>query len=594
MRDTFRAFATTIGFGFRAAPWHAAFQIVTEIALGLVGPFTGYSMKLLLDAVQAKDLDLALVGGTVLSVTIAVLLVAMYYNAHCIFTVIERTQALADRKLMTLIGGIDSLAHHERPEYLDQIYRLREERESLAEMTNASAGFVAALVSFAATSVLLAQVHPALLSLALVAGISMWISSKANDIRVEAQEETSEPERLRRHMYDIGTTAGAGKELRIFGLTKEIVRRHHETSDLVLSARNEADWRAARLKSIDALINAAAFVGAIALVLMLALSGRATIGDVGLVVTLAVEMGMVVAGTVGYGGDFLWTLKQARRFIWLEQYAKSAVKATADPMPAPKRLGHGIDLDAVTFHYPGTERPILENVSAHLPAGAVVALVGENGAGKTTLVKLLCDFYQPDGGQILVDGEDLARIPTRQWHQRVSTAFQDYAQFEFQARETVGVAVTAKIDDDGALNGALARADATSIVEALPQGLDSQLGTTWSEGVDLSGGQWQKLALARGLLREDPLLVVFDEPTAALDPQTEHALFERFAAAARAGHDQGTVTLLVSHRFSTVRMADLIIVLENGRIREIGDHQQLIDRGDLYAELYELQSRAYR
>ncbi|GAA1265641.1 ABC transporter ATP-binding protein [Sphaerisporangium rubeum] len=594
MRDTYRAFVTTIGFGFRAAPWHAAFQIVTEVALGLVGPFMAYSSKLLVDAAIAKDLDQALVAGTVLSATIAVLLVGMYYNAHCIFTVIERTQALADRKLMNLIGGIDGLAHHERPEYLDQIYRLREERESLAEMTNASAGFVAAIVAFVTTSILLAQVHPALLSLALVAGVSMFISSKANDIRVEAQEDTSEPERLRRHLYDVGTTAGAGKELRVFGLTDEIVRRHHVAADEVLSARNEADWRAARLKGIDALVNAGAFIGAIALVLTLALNGRAGVGDVVLVVQLAVEMGMVVAGTVGYGGDFLWTLKQARRFLWLEQYARSAVKPTPDPLPVPERLRHGIDLDDVTFHYPGTDRPILANVSAHLPAGSVVALVGENGAGKTTLVKLLCDFYQPDGGQILVDGDDLARVPTRRWHQRVSTAFQDFAQFEFLARETVGVADTAKVGDDAVLNGALTRADATTVVEALPQGLDTQLGTTWSEGVDLSGGQWQKLALSRGLVREDPLLVVFDEPTAALDPQTEHALFERFAEAARSGRQNGTVTLLVSHRFSTVRMADLIIVLEDGRIREIGDHDQLMTRGDLYAELYELQSRAYR
>uniref|UniRef100_UPI000D689F8E ABC transporter ATP-binding protein n=1 Tax=Nocardia aurea TaxID=2144174 RepID=UPI000D689F8E len=561
---------------------------------GLVGPFMAYGVKLLIDAAAAGDLQLALVAGTVLSVATATLIVAMSYNAHCVFTVIERTQALADRRLMSLIGGIHGLAHHERPEYLDQVYRLREERESLAEMTNASAGFAAALIGLVTTAVMLARVHPALLALALVALVSMYLSSKANDIRVEAQEETSEPERLRRHLYDVGTTASAGKELRIFGLTGEIVRRHHEVSDEVLNARNEADWRAARLKSIDALINAAGFVGAITLVLTLALNGRATPGDVALVVGLALEMGSVIASSVGYGGDFLWVLKQARRFIWLERYAESAAKEPADPAPAPAGLEHGIDLIDVTFRYPGVERPILDGVSAHLPAGAVVALVGENGAGKTTLVKLLCDFYQPDSGQILVDDVELGRIPTEEWRERVSTAFQDYAQFEFLARETVGVASPAKIGDDEALNGALARADADTVVAALPQGLDTQLGTTWTEGVDLSGGQWQRLALGRGLLRSDPLLVVFDEPTAALDPQTEHALFERFAEAARSGRQHGAVTVLVSHRFSTVRMADLIVVLEQGRVREVGSHEELMNRGDLYAELYELQSRAYR
>ncbi|MCR3749320.1 ABC transporter ATP-binding protein [Lentzea californiensis] len=594
MHDTWRAFVTTISFGFRAARWHAVFQILTEIALALTGPLIAYSAGTLVDAARDRDLDTALTAGFGIAAATGLLIVAQYYNAHCVFAVLERTQALSDRTLMRLLGGIGSLAPYENPKYLDQIQLLREERESLAEMTNATAGLISAFVGFGATALLLAQVHPALISLALLAFISLWITSRANDIAADAQEDTGEPERLRRHLFDIGTTAGAGKELRVFGLTRELVRRHHQVSDEVLGTRNAAAWRGAVLKSIDAVINAAGFFGAIALVVWLAVQGRATPGDVVLVVALTIEMAAVVASSVGYSGDFLWCLKQARRYVWLERFAASEVKRTEEPAAPPASLSHGIDLVDVTYRYPASERTVLDGVSLHLPAGSVVALVGENGAGKSTLVKLLCDFYQPDGGEIQVDGVDLRTIPSAEWRTRLTGAFQDFVELQFAARETVGAADIGRIDDDAALHGALARAGATSVVDGLPRGLDTQLGRSWEGGVELSGGQWQKLALARGLLRTDPLLAVFDEPTAALDPQTEHALFERFAEAAREGKQRGTVTLLVSHRFSTVRMADLIVVLDGGRIREIGSHEHLMAHPDLYAELYDLQSSAYR
>ncbi|SFR02268.1 ATP-binding cassette, subfamily B [Lentzea waywayandensis] len=594
MRDTWRAFVTTISFGFRAARWYAVFQIVTEIALALTGPMIAYGAKVLVDSASAGDLNRALTAGLGIAAATGLLIVGQYYNAHCVFAVLERTQALSDRTLMRLLGGIDSLAPHENPKYLDQIQLLREERESLAEMTNATAGLISAFVGFGTTALLLADVHPALISLALLAFISLWITSRANDLAADAQEDTGEPERLRRHLFDIGTTAGAGKELRVFGLTRELIRRHHEVSDEVLDTRNRAAWRGAALKSVDAVINAAGFVGAIALVVWLAVKGQATPGDVVMVVALTIEMAAVVATSVGYSGDFLWCLKQARRYVWLERFAAAAGKRTDVPAAPPASLSHGIDLIDVTYRYPGSERAVLDGVSMHLPAGSVVALVGENGAGKSTLVKLLCDFYEPDGGEIQIDGVGLNRIPTREWRTRLSGAFQDFVELQLAARETVGVADIPRINDDAALHGALGRAGAQSVVDGLPRGLDTQLGRAWDGGVELSGGQWQKLALARGLLRTDPLLAVFDEPTAALDPQTEHALFERFAQAARAGKSRGTVTLLVSHRFSTVRMADLIVVLDGGRIREMGSHEQLMAHPDLYAELYDLQSSAYR
>ncbi|MFF2140242.1 ATP-binding cassette domain-containing protein, partial [Streptomyces sp. NPDC058193] len=218
----------------------------------------------------------------------------------------------------------------------------------------------------------------------------------------------------------------------------------------------------------------------------------------------------------------------------------------------------------------------------------------DNGAGKTTLIKLLCGFYRPDSGKILVDGVDLATCDTAEWRSRCSAAFQDHARLEFPVLETVGVGDLPRIEDRAAVGAALERADASGVVDSLPQGLDTQLGNRWDDGAELSGGQWQRLALGRGLMRTDPLIAVFDEPTAALDAHTENALFERFAAAAREGRQRSTVTLLVSHRFSTVGMADLIVVLDDGRIREQGSHQELMALGGLYAELFELQSQGYR
>jgi ATP-binding cassette subfamily B protein len=265
-------------------------------------------------------------------------------------------------------------------------------------------------------------------------------------------------------------------------------------------------------------------------------------------------------------------------------------------VPVPARLERGIRFERVSFAYPGTQRRVLEDVSLDLPAGCVAAIVGENGAGKTTLVKLLCRLYAPDAGRILVDGADLARMPADAWRERLAGAFQDFFRFELRARHSVGVGDVPRLDDAPAVATAVARAGAGDVVERLAAGLDTQLGPTWPGGVEVSFGQWQKLALARGFMRDHPLLIVLDEPTAALDAETEHALFERWSAAARggAGARDGRITVLVSHRFSTVRMADVIVVLDGARVVEVGSHDALMARGGPYAELYGIQAAAYR
>jgi ATP-binding cassette subfamily B protein len=232
----------------------------------------------------------------------------------------------------------------------------------------------------------------------------------------------------------------------------------------------------------------------------------------------------------------------------------------------------------------------------------VIAIVGENGAGKSTLVKLLARLYQPDDGRILVDGVDLARIPADDWREHVAGAFQDFFRFEFRARHTVGLGDVPRLDDEPSVVAAVNRAGADDVITHLNAGLETQLGPTWPSGVEVSFGQWQKLALARGFMRDHPLLLVLDEPTAALDAETEHALFERYAAAARderldgsgGNGRQGQITILISHRFSTVRMADQIVVLDGARVAEVGTHEALMAKGGQYAELYGIQAAAYR
>jgi ATP-binding cassette subfamily B protein len=282
----------------------------------------------------------------------------------------------------------------------------------------------------------------------------------------------------------------------------------------------------------------------------------------------------------------------SRRLAWLEDYAAAFV-ARADA-PVPEMLTKGIELERVSFAYPGTTDLVLQDVNVTLPAGAVIAIVGENGAGKSTLVKLLSKFYEPTEGRVLVDGVDLAAMPADQWRSRLSGAFQDFYRFEFRAQHTVGLGDVPRLDEESAVATAVGRAGADDVVAQLASGLQTQLGPAWPDGVEVSFGQWQKFALARGFMRDEPLLLVLDEPTAALDAETEHALFEQYASGARRDTGTGRIVILVSHRFSTVRMADLIVVLDGSRVVEVGSHEELMARNGQYADLYGIQAAAYQ
>lgn len=590
-----RGFKVLMTFSFRTAPWRAAIFLLSGALMSLIAPAAALGAKRLVDATVRQDATGAMVAVMLLAVTIGVGLINGLYYIDLLFTVAEQAGAAVDRRLIWLLAETPGVEHHELPEYLDRLDLLREESALLGWMTNATAGLIRVAVQLVASSILLARLHPALLLLPLFGIVSFLAGRRAQELHRQAEEATAAPERLRRHLFDLATNAAVGKEVRVFNIANTLIERHHVVSDVVLRRRDRADWQSAALRSIDSLVSATAYASAIGLVLTLALQGRATPGDVVLAVGLAAGMNTIVTVAVGYGTHFLRVLRVADRYLWLEDYARRKHVAVADPVMLPERLEWGIEVRNLQFQYPGTARPILTGVSIVLPAGAVVALVGENGAGKTTLAKLLCRFYEPTAGEIYVDRKALSRCEVHTWRGRVAAAFQDFVRFELLARETVGVGDLTQMEQPEAVRFAMTQAGGADVIARLPHGLETQLGRDWEGGVELSGGQWQKLALGRAMFRKQPLLLVLDEPTASLDPQAEHNLFERYAQAARqSAQTTGTVTVLVSHRFSTVRMADLIVVLEGGRIREAGNHAELMANGGMYAELYQLQARAYQ
>ena len=490
-----------------------------------------------------------------------------------------------------LQATIATIAHQERPEYLDRLSMLRNQVFVLDHMYQSLFSTLGWLLRLAVTMALLASIHPLLLLLAVFALPTVVTSSWRPAIERNAQERGAQDNRLSRHLFTLATTAPPGKEVRVVGIEENLIRDRRAAWQRWYAPVAAARWASARWHALAWAIFGCAYVAGIVFVSSIL---GAPAAQVLLVLAAGARLSAYIGATVGEIGFLrgFWA-DGSRRLAWLEDYA--AAVAAAGGLPVPSAIQHGIRFEHVSFAYPGTSRVVLDEVSLTLPAGAVVAIVGENGAGKTTLVKLLAKLYEPSSGSIFVDDTPLARLPAGEWRARLAGAFQDFFRFEFVAKHSVGLGDLSRLDNESAVATAVTRAGAEDVVTRLQAGLDTQLGATWPSGVDLSFGQWQKLALARGFMRDEPLLLILDEPTAALDAETEDALFERYAAAARGEKAAaGRITLLVSHRFSTVRMADLIVVLDGAHLVEVGTHDELMKKGGPYSELYAIQAAAYR
>jgi len=391
----------------------------------------------------------------------------------------------------------------------------------------------------------------------------------------------------------VGASDVSAKEVKLFGLARFLVDRYAELSAEFFEANRALAVRRAVVSSALALLGTLGYYGAYAAIIYLTVTGhRSPAGPftIGVLTFLAASFRQsrdLIQRT-------LLTVSQlVEQSLYLEDLfsflaVEPRIRSRAGAMPVPNPLVEGFVFEDVGFHYPGQERWAVRHLSFRLRPGERMALVGENGAGKTTLAKLLARLYDPSEGRILLDGRDLREYDVESLRRAVGVIFQDFFRYDFTIAENIAVGHIARREDEPAIASAAERSLADSVVARFPARYQQLLGRRFEGGVDLSGGEWQKVALARAYLREAQLLIL-DEPTAALDARAEYEVFQRFAELTG-----GRMAVLISHRFSTVRMADRILVLQGGELREEGTHDELVALGGLYAELFQLQAAGYR
>jgi ATP-binding cassette subfamily B protein len=551
--------------------------------------------RALVDAVAQGDDDGTLPLVLLLGATMAAWPVWWHLIVRAAAMLQEKTNREFERRL--IVDGVRApgLTQHESPEYLDGLRMLLGQSRDLGNPFSIVSTL--SLVSLLAVSVaLLVSVDPLCALLLLFTLPCVLLTTRVERTRVANEAGVATAQRLRQKLFSLQTDPGPAKEVKVLGLGSELRRRHRQVWWQDSHARAQMEGRGALLIGCGWAIFAVGLAGALWLLVWRASRGEISAGDVMLFAMVSQALSSQVAELLTMFASLQRSISAGARYRWLEDFVRkgSPPAEAAAPVSAPSRIDHGLALEHVTFAYPGASAPVLVDVSLELPPGVTVAVVGENGAGKTTLVKLLCRLYEPTRGRVTVDGLDLASFDPASWRSRLSGAFQDFVRFELVARESIGVGDLPLADDAASVRRALADAGASDIESRLPDGLETQLGGRWRGGIELSGGQWQRLALGRGFMRTKPLLLVLDEPTASLDAATEHRLFERFAAAARTRSSNGAITLFVSHRFTTVRAADLILVVQDGGIAEQGTHDELVRACGIYAELYALQAHAYR
>jgi len=577
----------------RVAPWQSAACLCETVGViaSLLQPL--YLAWFVTGAIEHDSTQMATAAiAFVVQIGIGRVLGIVGQNAR--IGQLERVGYAFDTRVAEITAGIPGIEHFDDPAYLDQMQILREQQGALGLAVNMLLNSLNSLVAAAGTVALAVTADWRMLLVAAAGTPTLLFVPLMVRWQARAEQQSAEPGRLATHLLELGTTPAAAGELRVFDLAAPLRGRLTDATNA---------WRAPHraLARQEATVTVAAqlvFYGTAATVLAWLVSdviaGRLTVGALTLALLLVGRLQGTSSDLRGVVGNVAWVIRTAGRFLWLldaEREIHSRHTGTEQP---PAALRTGIALSALTYRYPHSETAAVDTVSLDLPVGCVVALVGENGAGKSTLVNILTGLLSPSEGSMLVDGRDAGQFDLPEWRTRLAGAFQDHVRYEFTVRDAVGIGEIPFRTDDQRVREAMRNGAAEAVLDAVPHGLGTQLGSSWPDGVDLSGGQWQRIAIARGMMRQAPILRVLDEPTSALDAATEHELFDRYTAAAQAGRRSGTITVLVTHRFSTVSAADLVVVLDRGRVVEQGSHADLMARRGHYAELYELQAKGYR
>jgi ATP-binding cassette subfamily B protein len=569
---------------------------LVAVAVAILEPATGIGLALLLGLISEEASRHSTSGVRTLAVGVAVFVmltqgtfIAGYFTR---LRLQEEIQNEVERTFIDVVGATPTLEIHERSSRSDKAAVVRGARGDIGAAFDRLLWLAGTALALIGSAVLMASVAPILAVLPLFAVPAVLATQAADKKRGQAVQRATPRTRLAGHLFTLATTAAPGRETRLFGLAGELRRRHREEWDSAGQDIARTDRRARVPVALAWLFFVLAYAIAIAVMVRAGLAGEASLG-------LIVAAVAVTSQLTGQVQSLLtltfWTLESLRAVrAFLDVVEDGAVERAAvepsTPALVPARLDGGITVQGLSFRYWNRDRPALDDINLELPAGAVVALVGENGAGKSTFVKLLSGLYQPSAGRILVDGTDLAQFAPQDWRARITAAFQDPVHIELSLQDTVGLGWLEHRDEPERIVEALRTAGGDKLLASLPEGLETRLGRKSWDGHGLSGGQWQTVANARAAMRQAPLLRVLDEPSASLDARAEEWLFQQYADLSR---PDGGVTVLVTHRLTTARAADLIVVLDGGRVVEVGTHDALSQADGLYAELFRLQARYF-